>query len=1379
MRKRTLLNLLVSTVLFFVHAVGLHAQTLNYQFNHIDINQGLLNNQVNCIFKDSTGFMWIGTISGLNRFDGYHFKAFQHDIRDTASLSDNSIEKIQRGPSNQLWLYTRSGINIYDPATSRFNHRPATLLQQWGIPGNTIKSVICLQNQYLFLHPTNGVYLLEYSIDKHLAQIIYTDKKNHYQTRHLQHLPNDSTSIINNIIADINADKDGNYWTIHSNGILEHVNSTTLQVDYRNHSLERPDSTGFTMTTDQDGDLWLFSEKDDNGVWFFNTKEKKWTNFSQTTPGLALNNNIIRGIVQASNGEIWIGTDHGGINIINKKTHSIRYIQHIVDDNRSLSQNSITTLYKDNSGIIWVGTFKKGLNYYHENMVKFPLYQYQSYNKNSLPFDDVNRFVEDAKGNLWIGTNGGGLIYYDRNHGTFQQFKHDPANAASISGNVVVSLCIDHAQQLWAGTYFGGLDRFTGNGFVHYKHQANDPNSISDNSIWEIMEDDQQQLWVGTLNGGLNVLNPTRDKFRHMDEVYKSKYVAALLEDHAGNIWTGSSEGITLYNPATGTVTRFVGSNGKAGSLSHNNVVCIFEDSHQRIWVGTREGLDLYNPATKTFHTLRREDGLPDNTVLNILEANDGTLWMSTPNGLSCLTVSADNKDFRFKNYDESDGLQGKEFNENAALKTSKGELLFGGGNGFNLFYPDNILLNKTIPPVVLTDLQVFNRSIQPGEKLRGDVILAQNLSQTKEITLRHDQNMFSIEFASLNYFHPEKNRYAYMLEGFNKNWLYTDGSQRKATFTNLDPGDYIFKVKASNNDGIWNEAGTTLLIHILPPFWKTWPAFLLYALLISGALLLARRIILERERLKFSIEQQRREAERMHELDTLKIRFFTNVSHEFRTPLSLIITPLEKLIGHGENPLKGQLELMHRNARRLLNLVNQLLDFRKMEVEEIKLHAAAGDIAAYVKELTYSFSDLSEKKHIQLTFSSNVKSLKMLYDADKIEKILFNLLSNAFKFTPEDGRIEVELQYDAGQEQLEITVKDNGIGIPLEKQAHIFERFFQHDVPGSVMNQGSGIGLSITREFVKLHGGSISVDSAPEMGSCFLVTLPVHTMEAAVAGQLSTTVREPANSTMPTPAIVVNKDLPTILLVEDNEDFRFYLKDNLSQYFNIEEAENGHAGWKKLQQLQPDMIVSDIAMPVMDGLEFCRKVRKSDKTSHLPMIMLTARAEETQQLEALEIGATDYITKPFNFEMLLSRIRNTIARQESLRETFKQHFEANPSEIVISSADEQFIQQAIDIVEKNISNPDFSVEELSRALYMSRVSAYKKILGITGKSPIEFIRSIRLKRAAQLLEKSQLTVAEVAYEVGFNNPKYFTKYFKMEFNELPSVYSKKKVDTP
>ncbi len=620
------------------------------------------------------------------------------------------------------------------------------------------------------------------------------------------------------------------------------------------------------------------------------------------------------------------------------------------------------------------------------------------------------------------------------------------------------------------------------------------------------------------------------------------------------------------------------------------------------------------------------------------------------------------------------------------------------------------------------------------------------------------------------------------MLEGFNNEWIQADGSSRKATYTNLYPGSYTFRVKASNNDGVWNEEGKTLKITILPPFWQTGGAFILYFFVILALLLLSRKMVLDRERMRYRIEEERREARRMHEIDMMKIRFFTNISHEFRTPLMLVISPLENLLKSISDPdNKKQLTLVWRNARRMLKLVDQLLDFRKMEVEELRLNLVKGDVILFLKDIADSFSDLSEKNKISFSFKSSPDRFEMLFDHDKLEKIMFNLLSNAFKFTPESNEIAIEVSVlskgpGADDQELEIKVKDTGIGIPKDKFDKIFDRFFQNDTPGVAVSPGSGIGLSLTREFVKLHKGIITVESEPHQGSCFTVKLPVvapagKSEEKPGLAALRPSIDAPHYESGMASAKPGHRR-PTILLVEDNEDFRFYLKDNLRGFYDIIEASNGTDGWEKTESEIPDLVVSDIVMPGMNGIELCEKIKTDKRTSHIPVILLSAMAEEDNKLQGLGVGADDYITKPFNVEILLFRLRNMIATRDRFRKNFNKGIEVNPKEISITSLDETLIQKALDVVEQNMSNPDFSVEELSRELGMSRVHLYKKLSSLTGKSPIEFIRILRLKRAAQLLEKSQLTVAEVAYKVGFNNPKYFARYFKAEFKVLPSAYS-------
>ncbi|MGZ5189863.1 MAG: ATP-binding protein, partial [Flavisolibacter sp.] len=855
-------------------------------------------------------------------------------------------------------------------------------------------------------------------------------------------------------------------------------------------------------------------------------------------------------------------------------------------------------------------------------------------------------------------------------------------------------------------------------------------------------------------------------------------YISAMLQDKKGNLWIGTVSGIAVLEKYKTTADSYQHTNEKS-SLSNNNVGCFLEDSKGRIWVGTREGLNLFNEQTKNFQIFTTSDGLPDNVILNILEDNRQTLWISTPRGL-CNAIpeeKANGIGFSIINYDEMNNLQNNEFNDNAALRTRAGELIFGGPSGFNIINPSAIQRPVQHPKIVFTNLQILNKNVEPGELINNRVVLQQSLTQLKGIDLKYKENVFAIEFASLDFAHSNRDKYAYKLEGFNSDWLHTDGKVRRATYTNLDPGHYILKVKVLNNNGSWSEE-KSLHINIAPPFWRSAVAYIMYALLMAGLLYLIRRITLERMRMRFEVQQQRREAERAHMLDQLKTKFFTNVSHEFRTPLTLIISPLERIIKQlNDDELKGQLNLVQRNAKRLLNLVNQLLDFRKMEVQEVKLHPSIGDIVKFAQDISLSFTDIAEKKKIRFSFSSDIDSLEIYFDKDKIEKILFNLLSNAFKYTYDDGTVSIKLIYNEPLDNktdgtLVIEVKDTGIGIPADKHEKIFERFFQTVVPESMVNQGTGIGLAITKEFVKLHNGIITVKSEPEVGSCFTVFLP--------AKKIYDSSSRPAASPMPVEdaeQIIIeetqkSRKRKTIIVVEDNEDLRFYLKDNLKGQYHVEEAANGREGWEKIKLLNPDLVVSDIMMPLMDGVELARKIKTETLTAHIPVILLTAMGSEEKQLEGLNVGVNDYITKPFTFEILASRIRNLIAQQKLLQKRFQSQIEVNPSEVTVTPVDEKFLKQALEVVEKFMDNPDFSVEDFSREMCMSRKALYNKILSLTGKAPLEFIRSIRLKRAAQLLEKSGMNISEIAYEVGFNNPKNFTKYFKEEFKVLPSQYT-------
>ncbi|WCT11069.1 hybrid sensor histidine kinase/response regulator transcription factor [Mucilaginibacter jinjuensis] len=1375
MRAKSLLLIAVFAVILQSIA---YSQNDKYQFSHLDINNGLSSNQINCIFKDSKGFMWFGTTSGLNRYDGYKFRVFKNESKDTSSISDNYVSRIYEGPGKKMWVYTHNNYSIYDPATEKFYNNINPELARLQILTNDLGFIKKdSRGNYWFSTSEKGLYCY------HEASNTTTYYSQSFASKPTLH---------SNWVMDMVDCGNGNVWLIYSDGVFE-------KLDVAHHKIvdraalpasicQNKAPVNFSIQLDNDRKLWIWAAAKSVGVYSYNTGSKTLKHYSKETPGSLLNSNIINSVIIGDDHKIWIGTDHGGINVIDPKTDKVTYLLPHEDDPKSLMGDNVV-LYKDQDGIIWAGTYKQGISYYHKGIFQFPVIRRFPSDKASLPAEDVDCFEEDHKGNLWVGTNGGGLIYYDQNKHQFTNYKHNPNNINSLTGDVVVSLCIDHEGKLWIGTYFGGLDCFDGKTFTHYRADDKNAGAILDDRIYTIFEDKVYNIWVGTFAGGVNIFNRKTQTFSApYNKALNSRYIGVLYPDKKGNVWVGEDKGLDFINTQTHKVTHYIHNAHNANSLVARDVNCLIEDRRQLVWIGTKGGLSILNPVTNQFTNLDGEKGLPANNIVNILEDKQGRIWCSTTRGVTCITLTgaANNYKFDIKNFDESDGLQGREFNVNAAFKTREGKLIFGGAHGFNLFDPAQIGISSHKPPLVFTDLQLFNKSVVVGDTIKGSVVLEKSISDTKAIVFNHSQNVFSLEFAACDFFNPNKVQYQYQLEGFDKTWLSTSANTRRATYTNLDAGDYIFKVKAFNSNNVKNASYINLKITVLPPFWKSPLAYLLYFLGFVASLFYIRHRGILKLKTEFAAQQHQLEIERkaahevlearrMHELDLMKIKFFTNVSHEFRTPLSLILSPIEQLIKINEKPeQQQQLQMIKRNGRRLLNLVNQLLDFRKMEFKELKLSLTRGDIVAFVKEISCSFTDIAQQKNLRYVFDSEIETLITEFDHDKLERILFNLLSNAFKFTPSGGHICILLSLNKNestekQQMLEIKVIDTGIGITTDKQDKIFERFFQDDMPQNLLNQGSGIGLSITREFVKMHGGEISVESEPNHGSCFTILLPV-VAESNLLAEPTVIGTEPEAKRIKEDILRSNKK-PVVLLIEDNDDMRFYLKDNLKHQFTIIEACNGKEGWQKTLAIHPNLVVSDISMPEMNGIELSKKIKADSRTTHIPIILLTALNEPEDQLLGLESGANDYITKPFNFEILLSKIKNLLLLQETLKKTYQKQQDVKVEQIEVASEDDKFIKNAVKIVEANITNANFSVEELSRLMLLSRVSLYKKLLTLTGKTPVDFIRNIRLEKAVQLLEKSKLNIANVAYEVGFANPTYFAKVFREEYGMLPSEY--------
>jgi len=1366
----------LSAIFIFQTAVNkLFCQEDRYVFSHLNVNNGLSQNQINCIYRDSKGFVWFGTNAGLNRFDGSNIELFTNEKSVNGSIRDNTINAIAEDKKGNLWIGMGKGVSVLNIQTYQFIDFEYSSLSPFSCGDiyyvNTLSSDT---DGNIWIGTNNGIFYND--IQHGSIQRILIDETN-------------CNSPINSITSIIN-DQSGNIWLSTKNGyiIKYNIQSKTKEKIRIPDNSNNLNNSLIRLFIDQDNDLWvgnLYS------LYLFETKTNFWNKQLRKKIDEFEGLKRVCGVSQNNDGSIWVATDGGGAFIIDKKMQTITNIKHQPFDDQMLSSNGLNCVYCDVNGIVWLGTTKKGVNYYKKNINKFRIYKNLSGDKNSLSHNDVNALVEDQKGNIWIGTDGGGLNYLDRNNQKFTRILQNSSSKNSLSSNIIVSLYTDHLNKLWIGTYFGGLNEYDPERgtFKVYKHLSVDSTTISDDRIYGICEDEKNNIWAGTWGNGVNLLNQKTNSFVRLNTKNSAlcfDMITSIYLDKYKILWFATEYGLSSYDSKTNAFKTFQFQTNDVNSISDNNVVNCFEDSRGFFWICTKNGLNLLTRSNGTFRHFTIRDGLPSNSVHGIVEDQHRNLWISSKNGISRMELTnvrnESSFDFKFLNYDITDGLQGKEFNRSSALCTSDGEIFFGGPDGLNAFYPEEIKSDSSVAKMIFRDFKIFNKSIDYGQKYNKRVLLEKPIFNTEKIELKYIENSFTIEFAALNYFFPEKNIYAYKLDGFDKQWITTTGKNNSATYTNLSNGTYTFRVKELNENSTGKEI--SLIVVVLPPFWKSLFAYFLYAIIILLVLLLLRRLILVNERNNARIEHERIEAQHIHEIDSLKIKFFTNISHEFRTPLTLIMGPVDKLLlTLNEKPEGKYLKIIDQNARRLLQMVNQLLDFRKMEVQGFNYNPFFGDIVSFIRESVFSFNYLSEQKHIKLLFTSGISELNTYFDKDKLEKIIFNLLSNAFKFTPGNGQVSVTISVGTvgstynnadSATTLIIEVADTGIGIPEDKLDKIFTRFFRVDTTGLV-EKGTGIGLSLVAEFVKLHGGEITVKSEISKGSCFTVKLPVNE-----SGMVIEALGPPLEELRNRPIVTIDNDQKPevtgrsiILIAEDNDDLRFYLKDNLHNQFEILEASNGDAALELVLKYMPDLIISDIMMPGIDGLELCKRIKTDKTVCHIPLILLTAKSSEEQQLMGIEMGADDYITKPFNFQILEAKINNILSLRHNLRTVFKDKLQIEPKDITVTSLDELFMHKVLELVEKNIANTEYTIELMSHDLGMSRTLLYKKILALTGKPPLEFLRSMRLKRAALLLSKSQLNVSEIAFQVGFNDPKYFSKHFKNEFGVIPSRYIK------
>ena len=1349
--------LLLITILSFCLSGSLFAME-EILFNHLGVKDGLSSNEITCILKDQKGFMWFGTTSGLNRFDGYEFSSYKPGDIDSFFVEEGISDLVETA-DGKIWItYYDGKIGVYEPSIDCFVPQEEVLdsLRLESLPARIFTDrdkrlyYTTYDNGFYRYDPSQGKVSL-YPLDKAEGGVCG--------------------------IGDVN----DRLYVIHTSGKIQCIDKASgksvFQDDYLTaYAKAQP----FYMFADSEGELWLFlNPGHSDGVFRLNPKTSVWKHYTTSTP-IALSSSMVRDVREDMNGNIWIATDHGGINILDKTKEKMRYLKNNPFDLKSLGQNSVVCLYRDDTDIMWAGTYKNGVSYYHESIFKFQTVRYPLLQTLDASNNDYNCVVEDPTGDLWVGTSGNGLLRYNRKTGEYTRYRAGKESENKISGDVVISMTKDLNGNLWIGTYMEGLTCFDGKRFKHYRDIPGSKDGLSSNSVYSLYADTKNRLWIGTLDGGLDCLDLSTGEWMYYragdkHNAIHTDIVYSLSGDSKGDIFVGTSSGVNWIEPETGKVSSFDGTKDGSFRFKDRIINVVFSDSRQLLWIGSNHGLHIYDPLNDRIYQLNQSTGLPDNSIMSILEDEYHTVWVGTKNGLLNIAPSrnANNEyQFNWNSYDESEGVQGRVFNVNSAVRLASGELAFGGTNGLTFVNPSHIRYNSYSPPAVITGLTVNNVPVVP----RGN-----------RLTLEYGERNFTFNISSCCYFLPLKNKYAFKMEGFDPDWTTVDAKGRRVTYTNLNPGTYTFQVKARNNDGVWSKEITSLEITILPPFWATGWAIALY--LIIG-LLFAYGImwfILRIQQKKMEQEKEKAIVRKQHEVDEMKLRFFTNVSHEFRTPLTLILTPLEKLMKTEENAETKQiLRLIYRNADRLLKLVNQLLDFRKIDVQGDTLVLSTGDIVPFVRDVAYSFKELSEQKHIRFSFSSVFTSLPMRFDTDKVFKIVSNLLSNAFKFTPEGGMITVTLSLlpdKEGRNKLLIEVSDSGIGIPADKQEAIFDRFYQvssSDKGNPVM--GTGIGLHLCREFVRMHQGSIAIKSQPGVGSTFTVTLPVipqdhqdiiSSPDEGEENEKRVSLVETTPETADTGAVKTSES--TLLVVDDNADFLEFMRLSLSGVYSVLTAADGEDAWKLIPEELPDMVISDVMMPITDGITLCRRIKGDIRTSHIPVILLTAKSAKDSQLVGLEAGADDYISKPFNMEMLLLKVRHLIEMKKKMQKAFMQSSTMGIAltEVQASSMDEELMRKAIGYIEEQIANPELSVERLSREMGMSRVNFYKKCLSITGKTPVELIRTVRLKRAAQLLEKSQMRVNEVALECGFNDVKLFRKYFKDEFGRLPSDYHK------